>query len=209
MVYCLAGRLKMQHNKGQIIGYARVSSSGQSLDIQIDKLKEYGCDKIYQEKISGQEQNRPELLACLDYLREGDVLVVTRLDRMARSSLHLGQLAENLKNKKVDLKVIDQQVDTSSIEGKLMFNMLSIIAEFENDIRKERQLEGIKKAKEKGIKFGRKFKLTRENVSHIKLDIEKDLSVNAILQKHDISRRTFYNIKNNEHPFCAELKNAS
>lgn len=85
--------------KSQLIGYARVSSAGQNLDVQLSKLNAYGCDKIYKEKLSGLDQNRPELLKCLDCIREHDTLVVTRLDRVARSALHLGQIVELLEEK--------------------------------------------------------------------------------------------------------------
>ena len=123
-----------------LIGYARVSSVGQSLDVQLDKLKH--CQKIYKEKQSGTNQKRSELKACLDYIREGDTLVVTRLDRLARSTLHLCQIAETLKEEKVDLQVLDQNINTSDATGRLLFNMLGAIAQFETEIRAERQMEG-------------------------------------------------------------------
>jgi DNA invertase Pin-like site-specific DNA recombinase len=94
------------------IGYARVSSVGQSLEVQLDKLKQ--CDRIYQEKRSGSTGKRPRLEACLEYVREGDTLVVTRLDRLARSTLHLCQIAEELQRKHVHLQVLDQQIDTNN-----------------------------------------------------------------------------------------------
>lgn len=115
------------------IGYARVSSVGQSLEVQLDKLRH--CDKIFQEKKSGTSDKRPRLKACLEYVREGDTLVVTRLDRLARSTLHLCQLAEKLKRKGVNLQVIDQNIDTNNATGRLIFNMLGAIAQFETEIR--------------------------------------------------------------------------
>ena len=124
-------------DKSQSIGYARVSSVGQNLDTQLNKLSEYGCDKIYKEKISGLEQNRPALISCLDYVRAGDTVVVTRLDRVARSALHLGQIVDLLENKEVNFVVIDQNIDTKSSQGKLMFHMLASFAEFEQSLRKE------------------------------------------------------------------------
>ena len=93
-----------------VVGYARVSSVGQSLDVQLDKLKD--CDKIFKEKRTGTSNKRLRLKACLEYVREEDTLVVTRLDRLARSTLHLCQLAEQLQEKQVNLKVIDQSIDT-------------------------------------------------------------------------------------------------
>ncbi len=94
-----------------LVGYARVSSVGQSLDVQLDKLRD--CDKIFQEKKSGTSDKRPKLQACLEYAREGDAVVVTRLDRLARSTLHLCQIADQLESKKVHLQVIDQNINTS------------------------------------------------------------------------------------------------
>src|SRR5260370_27996890 len=106
----------------ELIGYARVSSNGQSLDIQLAKLK--GCEKIYQEKASDLDSKRTQLQACLEYVRAGDTLVVSRLDRLARSTLHLCQIANELDRKGVNLKVIDQNIDTSDATGRLLFNML-------------------------------------------------------------------------------------
>ena len=125
------------------VGYARVSSVGQSLEVQLDKLKH--CDKIYQEKKSGASSKRPRLKACLEYIREGDTLVVTRLDRLARSTLHLCQIAADLERKQVNLQVLDQNIDTHDATGRLLFNMLGAIAQFETEIRAERQMDGIQK----------------------------------------------------------------
>ena len=142
------------------IGYARVSSTGQSLEVQLEKLDQVGCDRIYQEKRSGRTADRPEFQSCMNYLREGDTLIITRLDRLARSVVHLAQLAKRFQSEGIDLLVVDQNIDTSTSTGRLMFNMLAAIAEFENDLRTERQAEGIAKAKENGVKFGRPPKLT-------------------------------------------------
>ena len=130
-----------------LVGCARVSSIGQSLEAQLDKLKD--CKKIFQEKRSAAAGNRPQLEACLEYVREDDTLVVTRLDRLARSTLHSCQIADELKRKGVELRVVDQNIDTAAATGRLLFNMLGAIAQFETEIRAERQLDGITKAKEK------------------------------------------------------------
>jgi len=143
------------------VGYARVSSTGQSLEVQLDRLSHARCDRIYQEKRSGRTADRPEFQACMNYLREGDTLIITRLDRLARSVVHLAQLAKRFQNEGIDLLVVDQNIDTSTSTGRLMFNMLASVAEFENDLRTERQAEGIAKAKENGVKFGRPSKLTK------------------------------------------------
>lgn len=149
------------------IGYARVSSTGQSLGVQLEKLNKVNCDRIYQEKRSGRTADRPELKSCINYLREGDTLIITRLDRLARSVVHLAQLAKRFEEEKIDLVVIDQNIDTSTSTGRLMFNMLASIAEFENDLRTERQAEGIAKAKENGVTFGRPPKLTESKCHEI------------------------------------------
>jgi len=183
--------------QGQLVGYARVSSYGQSLDIQIERLQQYGCSKIYQEKISGINQNRPMLIACLDYVREHDTLVVTKLDRMARSVFHLGKIVDRLHKKKTNFVVIDQAMDTTTSQGKLMFHMLASFAEFENELRKERQIEGIAKAKKKGVQFGRPTKVNKEMQRAILADIaDSSMSVRAILEKYDISRNAYYKVKN-------------
>jgi DNA invertase Pin-like site-specific DNA recombinase len=177
------------------VGYARVSSQGQSLKVQIDKLTKYGCNKIYQEKISGVDQNRAELIKCLDYVREDDTLVITKLDRMARSAYHLGGIVEKLKEKKVNFGVIDQNNNTASPQGKLMFQMLSSFAEFENNLRKERQTEGIKRAKEEGKPFGRPLHVDAELINGVKKSMKRDITVSRILKYYKISQTTYYRIK--------------
>jgi len=177
-----------------VVGYARVSTVGQSLDVQLDKLTSRGCDKIYSDKKSGTTADRPELINCLDYVRDGDKLVITKLDRLARSTLHLTQIAEQLRQKGVELEVIDQQIDTSTPTGKLLFNMLASIAEFETEIRKERQLEGIAKAKSKGTRFGAKAKLSDEQVEQLKLDKANNIPVSVLIQKYGISKASVYRL---------------
>jgi len=175
-----------------IVGYARVSSVGQSLDVQLDKLKSYKCDRIFKEKRSGTNSDRPQLTQCRDYVREGDTLVITKLDRLARSTFHLTQIAEELRSKKVELVVLDQHIDTSTATGKLLFNMLASIAEFETEIRKERQMDGIAKAQEKGIQFGRKAKLTEDQIDALKADRESGLKISEIMTKYTLSKASVY-----------------
>ncbi|MBE1162793.1 recombinase family protein [Dyella acidiphila] len=177
-----------------IVGYARVSTTGQSLDIQLDKLKAYGCTKVFAEKRSGrQADSRPELQACLQFVREGDTLVISRLDRMARSILDLTKIADQLKKKGVSLKVLDQAIDTATSEGRLMFSLLASFAEFENDIRAERQLDGIAKAKERGVTFGRKRALTLADREKIRLLREEDkYSVPQLAERFKVGVATIY-----------------
>ncbi|WP_221066380.1 recombinase family protein [Methylomagnum ishizawai] len=174
------------------VGYARVSSVGQSLDVQLAKLKD--CDKVFQEKRTGTTAERPEFKACMDYLREGDILVISRLDRLARSTLHLTQIADSLRQKKVELKVIDQAIDTTTPTGRLMFNMLSAIAEFETEIRKERQLDGIEAAKEKGVEFGRKAKLTPAQVEELKSRRAAGVLIKDLMAEYKLSKASVYRL---------------
>ncbi|WP_115529367.1 MULTISPECIES: recombinase family protein [Xanthomonas] len=178
----------------EVIGYARVSSIGQSLDVQLDKLSRSGCNKIYKEKRSGrQAHNRPELQAALEYVRKGDILVVSRLDRIARSVLDLAKIADRLKDKEVSLRVLDQGLDTTTSEGKLMFNLLGAFAEFEADIRMERQRDGIALALQKGTKFGRKKALTNAQEERVrKMRKEEGFSIEQLAERFSISRSSVY-----------------
>ncbi|TCV92120.1 DNA invertase Pin-like site-specific DNA recombinase [Luteibacter rhizovicinus] len=178
----------------EVVGYGRVSSQGQSLAVQDEKLTAFGCTRIYSEKKSGRQQdNRPQFQACLEFLREGDMLVITRLDRMARSVLDLAKIADVLKRKGVTLKVLDQSIDTSTSEGKLMFSLLGAFAEFECDIRAERQSDGIAKAKAVGVKFGRKKALSVEQIGRIKiLRDEEGMSVPDIAKRFGVGVATIY-----------------
>jgi len=182
---------------GQKVGYARVSSHGQSLEIQLEKLHAEGCVKVFQEKRSGtRADNRPMLKECLAYVREYDILVVCKLDRLARSVRDLQKISEAIEKAGTDLKVLDQQIDTTTPTGRLMFNMLGAIAEFENDLRKERQLEGIEKAKASGVKFGPKKRLSDEDVIKLKAAIVSgDKSMGDVAKDFGISRASLYRYK--------------
>ncbi len=140
-----------------LVGYARVSTLEQDYKLQLDALEKLGCDKIFAEKKSGSSRtDRTKLEECLDYLREGDTLVVTRIDRLARSLRDLQNLVHDLNGNGIELKATEQPVDTSSAAGKAFLSMLGVFAEFETNLRKERQLEGIAKAKSEGKYKGRK-----------------------------------------------------
>lgn len=174
----------------QKIGYARVSSTGQSLDVQLEKLKE--CHKLFQEKKSGTSIERPRLKACLEYVREGDVLVVTRLDRLARSTLHLCSIAATLKEKNVALKVLDQNIDTTDATGRLMFHMLGAISQFETEIRAERQMEGILKAKANGVHFGRVKQLSPSQIRELQDKREQGTLIKTLMQEYKLSKASVY-----------------
>jgi DNA invertase Pin-like site-specific DNA recombinase len=172
------------------IGYARVSSFGQSLDVQLSKLED--CDRVFQEKKSARTDQREQLSLCLDYVRDGDTLVITKLDRLARSTRDLLNIVKRLEDKKVELNVLDQQIDTSTASGKLLLNMLAVIAEFENDLRKDRQMQGINLAKSKGIKFGRKKALNAEQIQSIKARRNQGVTISELMLVFDISKATAY-----------------
>ncbi|MCJ2189025.1 recombinase family protein [Novosphingobium beihaiensis] len=141
-----------------LVGYARVSTTHQSLDVQMAQLFAHGVEKIFQEQMSGKSvSNRPELKAALDFCREGDTFMVTRLDRFARSAQDLHNIVAELTAKGVGFRCLQQGgLDTTTSHGKLMLGILAAVAEFELDIRQERQREGIEKAKASGIYKGGK-----------------------------------------------------
>ena len=173
-----------------LVGYARVSSVGQSLEVQLEKL--HHCRKIFQEKKSAAGGKRPQLAACLEYVREGDILVVTRLDRLARSTLHLCQIAAELKRKEVALQVLDQQINTADATGRLLFNMLGAINQFETEIRAERQMDGILQAKAKGVRFGAAKKLTDKQVAAMREQRQAGVLIKNLMAEYRLSKATVY-----------------
>lgn len=139
-----------------IIGYARVSTEGQELTVQLEQLQSAGIDKVFKEKASGVKQDRPQLAAMIDHLREGDTVVVCKLDRIARSTKHLLEILDTLESRKVSFKALNINLDTSTPIGKLMLSMLAAIGQFEREMMLERQREGIRIAKDAGAYKGRK-----------------------------------------------------
>lgn len=176
------------------VGYARVSSVGQTLDVQLSKLQH--CDKIFQEKKSGTSSTRPRLSACLEYVREGDALAVTRLDRLARSTLHLCQIAAELERKRVDLQVLDQNINTADATGRLLFNMLGAIGQFETELRAERQKDGIQKAKERGVQFGKRRKLSPERIAELQQRRQEGVLIKTLMKEYDLSKSSIYRYLN-------------
>jgi len=176
-----------------LYGYARVSSLDQDLAIQEEKLRAAGCQVIRAEKRSGSGRaGRTELQLLLDFLHKGDTLVVTRIDRLARSVKDLQDLVHELRSKGVALKATEQSVDTSSAAGKAFFDMLGVFAEFETNLRRERQLEGIKAAKAKGIYKGRKPSIDPAQVRRL-LEVE-GLGPSAIARQLGIGRASVYRV---------------
>ena len=148
-----------------LIGYARVSTSDQDLTIQREALKAAGCNPIREEKVSGTSTTgRKELATIRAFIGKGDTLVVTRIDRLARSVADLATIVRELHDKGAALKVLEQAVDTGSSSGKAFLNVLATFAEFEADIRRERQMEGIAKAKQAGVYKGGTRRIDRDKV---------------------------------------------
>jgi len=139
-----------------IVGYCRVSTTQQSVDVQIQQLGDAGVEKLFVEKVSGVKKDRPELAAMLNYVRDGDIVVATKLDRIGRSTRHILEIVEALQQKGVGFKILNINLDTTTPTGRLMLTMLSGIASFEREMMLERQKEGIAVAKAKGHYKGRK-----------------------------------------------------
>lgn len=178
-----------------VIAYARVSTTQQDHTTQVERLRVAGAEKVFTEKRSGLDGDRPELARCLEYAREGDTLIVTKLDRLARSTADLYRIVTGLTDKGVAFKVLDDAaVDTSSRTGKLVMGVLALIAEFETEIRRERQMEGIAKAKAEGRTGGRPALVTeaiRKDI--LKLRKEGD-SIRAIAAAVGLSKATVHKV---------------
>jgi DNA invertase Pin-like site-specific DNA recombinase len=173
-----------------VIGYARVSSADQDLALQKAALKAAGCDVIRAEKRSGTStKDRTELQTVLEFLRKGDVLMVTRIDRLARSIGDLQDIVRTLKDKGAALKATEQPIDTSTAAGKAFLDMLGVFAEFETNLRRERQLEGIAKAKAAGVYKGRKPTIDPAEVAKLK---QEGLGASEIAKRLKIGRASVY-----------------
>jgi DNA invertase Pin-like site-specific DNA recombinase len=175
-----------------VIGYARVNTTDQDLSIQEAALKAAGCEVIRAEKRSGSTtQGREELRTVLDFLRKGDVLMVTRIDRLARSIGDLQDIVRAIKAKGAALKATEQPIDTGTAAGKCFLNMLGVFAEFETNLRKERQLEGIAKAKAEGVYKGRTTSIDEARVREMKV---QGMGATAIAKALSIHRASVYRL---------------
>jgi DNA invertase Pin-like site-specific DNA recombinase len=173
-----------------IVGYARVSTEHQSLEVQLEALKAAGCDKVFAEKRSGTNTNRPQLQAALEFVREGDTLVVTRLDRFARSAHDLHSMVHSLIHKGVGFRATEQAgIDTTTSMGKLLIGVLASVAEFETDIRKERQREGIEAAKARGAYRGGKARIDPARVREM---LSEGMGPGAVAKALGCSRMTVH-----------------
>jgi DNA invertase Pin-like site-specific DNA recombinase len=175
-----------------VIGYARVSTTDQDPGIQIAALKAAGCDVIRSEKVSGTSTaGRAELRNLLDFIRKGDTLVVTRIDRLARSIADLAGIVRELEAKGASLKATEQPIDTSSAAGRAFLQMLGVFAEFETAIRRERQLEGIAAAKKAGVYKGRPPSIKPDAIAALKAE---GLGATEIAKRLKIGRASVYRV---------------
>lgn len=176
-----------------VIGYGRTSTNDQNIEPQIEALKTAGCERIFQEQISGIDASRPELLSMLDYAREGDVITCTKLDRIGRSTADILKLLKKLKAKGVEFRCLNINLDTATPTGKLMITMLAAVATFEREIMLERQLAGIAAAKVAGKYKGRKA-TARAHAAQVKELIGQGKTKQAVANELAIGVASVYRI---------------
>jgi DNA invertase Pin-like site-specific DNA recombinase len=176
-----------------VYGYARASTTGQDVSIQEAALQATGCKVIRSEKASGaSREGRAELAMLIDFLREGDTLMVTRVDRLARSIMDLQNIVHELKTNGIALKATEQPIDTSTAAGKAFLDMLGVFAEFETNLRRERQMEGIAAAKLRGVYKGRKPVVNPVEVARLVED--EKLGMTAIAKRLGVTRQSVYRV---------------
>lgn len=179
----------------QIIGYGRVSTGDQNADSQVDALTRAGAHKVFLEKYTGTKLDRPELKQAFEYLRPGDQLVITKLDRLGRSTKDLLALLERLNELGVELKVLDQNIDTSTAEGKFFFTIIGAVAEFERGLIVSRTRDGLAAARARGRVGGRKPKLSQKQQAEVRrLYDASDKTVQEIGELFGVSRPTVYSV---------------
>ena len=189
----------------QRIGYARVSTDDQHLDLQRDALTKAGCGVIYEEAASGKSTARPELEQCRKALREGDTLVVWRLDRLGRSLPDLVQIVAELEQRGVGFESLTEKIETDSAAGRLVFNVFAALSEFERNLIRERTQAGLAAARARGRAGGRKPKLDDQQVREIKALLrDPDIQVADVARRYGVSRTpmNFYLICSPLHPHC-------
>ena len=176
-----------------MVGYARVSTRDQSPALQLDALREAGCERTFMEKASGAQRNRPELAAALDYIRAGDTLVVWKLDRLARSVRQLVETAEDLQQRGIGLKVLTQQIDTTTPGGRLVFHVFAAMAEFERELTLERTHAGLASAKALGRRGGRKPSMGPAEIKRAKAMLtDATITVEEVAQQLGVQPSTLY-----------------
>lgn len=176
-----------------LVAYVRVSTQDQNPQLQIDALTEAGCEKIYEEKASGAQRDRPQLQAALDYMRPGDTLVVWKLDRLARSLKQLLETIEVLEERNIGFMSLTENIDTTSAGGKLLFHLFGALAEFERSLIRERTLAGLAAARERGRVGGRPRALSDEDVTKAKAMLrDPELTAKQVAETLGVSVSTLY-----------------
>lgn len=173
-------------------GYARVSTQDQNLDMQLDALKGFGCDQIFQEKITTRKTERPQLEEMIKILRPGDTVVIFKLDRISRSTKHLIELSELFENKGVQFVSLQDSIDTSTPMGRFFFRVMASIAELERDIVSERTRAGLSAARARGRKGGRPKADEKQVKLAVKMYKSKDYSIKEIVEATGVSQATLY-----------------
>lgn len=188
-----------------LIGYARVSTHDQNLALQIDALKKAGCNKIFRDKISGSKTERPGLKAALDFVRDGDTLLVWRLDRLGRSLKHLIETVNQLEERRIGFRSLQEAIDTTTSGGRLIFQIFGALAEFERNLIRERTQAGLAAARARGRKGGRPRALnqTKVGLAYTLYD-EKKHTIKEICQILGISKPTFYSYLHQRGAMCIE-----
>ena len=182
-----------QKGSFMIFGYARVSTKNQNLTAQIKELENFGCEQVLSEKIGAAVAYRPELERLLDKLRHGDVVVITKLDRLGRSIKHLTSLVECFKSLGVELVSLHEKIDTTTSTGRLLFNMLAMLAEFERDLISDRTKAGLEVARARGRKGGRPRILTERKLKLVKAALsDPAVTVKEVSEQFGVSRSTLY-----------------
>ena len=180
------------------IGYARVSTEEQNLRMQIDELKREGCDKIFQDKLAGSTLERPQLKKAIKALEAGDTLVVWKLDRLSRSSLDFLHIMEHINEREAFFKSLTQPFDTSTPEGRLMMQMVATFSEYEREMIRERTKAGLKAAKARGQKLGRRPKLTPHQRKVAIERMNNGETAPTIARDMNVGHNTIYRLKNSD-----------
>lgn len=176
-----------------LVGYARVSTQDQNLALQLDALKAAGCEKVFTEKASGAQRDRPELSAALSFMRKGDSLVVWRLDRLARSLPQLIETVAQLESEGIGLRSLTEAIDTATAGGKLIFHIFGALAEFERSVIRERTRAGLKAARERGRKGGRPPALSASDLAAAKAMLrDPEITVAEVAARLKVSPATLY-----------------
>lgn len=175
-------------------GYARVSTDDQNPDMQLTALKRAGCKKLFEDRLSGATTKRPALLRCLKTLESGDTLIVWKLDRLGRSLRDLIAMLDDLKQRGIRFQSLTEAIDTETPTGRAMWQMIGVLAELERSMITERTRAGVKAAQRRGVQFGRKPKMTRQQIDHARQLIEQGDDRQKVADLFKVSRKTLYRV---------------